>query len=363
MNNNDDERGGKPSASSMSRCLACPGSVKLCAGLKPGAKSKQPVYTQEGEAIHATLAGESDVEELTPDLREKHERLDAKRQVVEARFGKALWINEKKRWWSPNRRYSGRFDRTGFNGHRAILIDYKTGRLEVTPAARNLQLRTGVVLLYRNMPHLSEIHAAIIQDHRPITTTTYDEEAIEASCLQIENIVKATEADDAPRIAGLDQCRFCPAAGTTCPEHKEWVTKGMDVPEGTAGEWGPEDWASFCESIPLLRKWIDSRVAQAKDMLAADPASIPGFFLKPGGRTEIDSRVVRHLVEQGYDFDELCTAFSVSKNKLRPVLGKLTNTKGRVLDAMLYKLCGKFMTTKRNAPTLEPKKEEPEETE
>jgi hypothetical protein len=361
MNNNDDERGGKPSASSMSRYLACPGSAKLCAGLETGAKSKQPVYTQEGEAIHAALAGESEVEELTPDLRDKHERLDAKRQVVEARFGKALWINER-RFWSPNKRYSGRFDRTGFHGHRAILIDYKTGRLEVTPAARNLQLRAGVALLSHNFPHLTEIQAAIIQDRRPITTTTYDEESIKASCAQIENIVKATEADDAPRNAGLDQCRFCPAAGT-CPEHKEWVTKGMDVPEGTAGEWGPEDWSSFCESIPLLRKWLDCRVAQAKDMLAEDPASIPGYFLKPGSLTEkIDSRVVRHLVEQGYDFDELCAAFSVSKTKLRPVLGKLTSTKGRVLDAMFYKLCGNFMTTKRNAPTLEPKKEEPEET-
>src|SRR5262245_34876390 len=46
---------------------------------------------------------------------------------------------------------------------RALIMDYKTGRLETDEAADNLQLRTEAVLLKHNFPELEEIRAAIIE--------------------------------------------------------------------------------------------------------------------------------------------------------------------------------------------------------
>jgi hypothetical protein len=345
----------------MGQYQLCPGCVNLCRTLPPESRDSQPEWTTDGEAIHAALAGERSPEELTPEQLAKHDRLDYMLEVVKARFGMGIWMKER-RIWSENEDYSGRFDVTAVSADKGLVLDYKTGWQKVTDAARNLQVRTGVVLLKKAFPKLRQISGVILQIGRPISMTTYDEEDIAAAREQIESIVESTKAQDAPRRAGTVQCQFCPAAKAgACPEHQAMVTETLDVGslgEITSDKWTPQQWAQFCNTVSAARKWIDSRVAEAKSRLADDPESVPGWFLKPGKVVEsIDAKALAHLVDQGYDFDALSAAAKLSKTKLRPVLGQLSKTKGKVLDALYWRLLGKFITTKRSAPELAPKDE------
>ena len=356
-----DERRGRPSASGMGQYQLCPGCVNLCRTLPPEDREAQPEWTTDGEVIHAALAGEKSPEELTPEQLTKHNRLDYMLEVVKAKFGMGIWMKER-RIWSPKEDYSGRFDQMAVGGDKGAVLDFKTGWQKVTEAARNLQIRTGVVLLKKEFPKLRQISGIVLQIGRPISMTTYDEEDIAAAREQIDAIVGATKPEGAPRRAGAVQCQFCPAAKAgTCPEHQAMVTETLDVGslgEVTSDKWTPEQWAQFCDTVSSARKWIDSRVSEAKERLAEDPESVPGWFLKPGKVVEnIDAKALAHLVDQGYDFDTLAGAARLSKTKLRPVLGQLSKTKGKVLDALYWRLLGKFITTKRSAPELSRKEE------
>ena len=350
-----DERRGKPSASGMADYARCPGRVNICNTIE--VEDKPRSYTTDGDAIHSALAGETKTEDLTPDQRAKAAKLMRSRDVLQARFGEdAKWISEE-RFWSEKEDYSGRFDLVGIKGRRAIVIDYKSGYQEVAEASRNLQLRCGVALLKQFDPDLNEISAAVVQVNRPITLTTYEVEDIDDAIAQIQLVVNDTKAETAPRRPGTSQCQFCPAATAgACPEHQAYATSALKegaVESALAVAWTPEQWAIFCERAPEARKWLDQRAEDARNILANDPDAIPGWFLKPGAVVEkIDPFVLEYLVESGYDWKRLMEAVSVSKSKLRRLLGELSDTKGKDLTNLFWKAAGAYITTKRNQPSL-----------
>lgn len=104
-------------------------------------------------------------------------------------------------------------------GATALIVDYKTGRGEVTPSKRNLQLLALAVLLKENYPKVRKVHAAILQTREPVEVATFTTKQLRAGKELIMNILEIALTPSARRFAGRSNVS---SAGTRRVAQRRW---------------------------------------------------------------------------------------------------------------------------------------------
>jgi len=196
-----DERERLPSASGMERLALCPGSFLL--EVERGEKTTSDDAAL-GNRIHDWLAWRN--VQLAPEEQELADACDAQANQLMTEWrctGDApkVEIIREQRLWARDadgleRTWSGKPDvviiaedpATGTR--RALVVDYKTGRGDVTEAAGNMQLRALAVLVAEEF-NVTEVRVAIVQPlaGRP-TVCDYDDIALAVAKVEIDAIVR-----------------------------------------------------------------------------------------------------------------------------------------------------------------------------
>ena len=349
----EDERKGRPSASAMGRYDLCPGSWAM-----PMAEEDSTAESLEGDRVHAALAGISSPNDLSETERGKYVYLDRLKQVVLDRYG-GLALAKEERIWAPSGAWSGKPDgviSAPASEETGTVYDYKAGFLKVSDAARNLQLRSLIVLAHWRWPEIRIWHGAVLQYRRPITVTTYEGEILEAAVSQITSIVESLDDEEAERNPGPEQCRFCPAKNV-CPEYQSWTTGAVEVlaplGESLAASWTPQRWARFLSVYGEAKKWMERLREEAKKTLKEDEDAIPGFALKPGKTaTRVESDALPDLIANGYSLSELLPAIRVSVPELRSIMKAKSGLGDERLEALLYDTVAEHITKTQYADEI-----------
>lgn len=225
---NNDPRQGLPSASGLHRLVNCPGSFRaakeaIAKGMTPPDDSEEAA---SGTRIHRWLETESEqdwaalsydeqrtatlcqgqAQRLIADFSKRHGWAD--RDIREKRFaitafgvtgdisGPLPWIG------------SGQADRIVKSGGHMLILDYKTGRGDVTPADANDQLRGLAPLVSHFRPETVEVAIVAPLSGQP-TTAVFSRELLKAAKAWL--VGKWLDAPRDERTAAGAWCQYCPA--------------------------------------------------------------------------------------------------------------------------------------------------------
>jgi len=228
----DDPRLGYPSCSSLGRVMACPASVaREREAVKHQRKRKDDGSALSGTKIHAVLAGELDQSELgiwesvvADQCRELETELRAELGMADGTpglmkfFGSRMWLHAPDEGTRTN--LSGEVDvlYTLESAGTALIIDYKTGRVEVEAAADNWQMAGYAVVAFgtkAGLPrNLKTIYVAVIQPQATKKTTLAKYEISEIRQLvdRVERQLELAEHPSAIAVPGY-HCTYCQAMG------------------------------------------------------------------------------------------------------------------------------------------------------
>ena len=283
MSSNGDLRGGWPSASAIENLSLCPGAFSA---QKDIAEEQMSFDALKGIRIHSYLEGK---QELILDVAEQDiaDELEAKRELLEAelfpRAKKIVTVMKEHRMWLTAPafpaavNFSGMADHIMIQGATALIVDYKTGRGEVTPSSRNLQLLALAVLLKGNFPKVRKIHAAILQTREAVEVATFNTKQLREGKELIISILELALTPSARRFAGEKQCKWCKFK-TQCPEAMGAMLTLVQVTELT----DPTRFAELLDYVGVAKKLIPEIEKKAREILDNDPYSIPGYKIAEG---------------------------------------------------------------------------------
>lgn len=276
-------------ASSMYRWRACPGSVKLCQGIK----SKPSSYAEEGTKAHEVAAkyletGHWPEEAVDGDI------LDAVdvyvREVGKASVQKEteLFVEKKFDLSSVHPLLYGTADAVVWDPRVKIMrvFDYKHGAgipVEVEDNPQLLYYALGALLnLKVPAKHAKYVEVVIVQPRCPHPDGPVRKKIYSVMEVLIDfkdelfEAAKRTEAENAPLNSG-DHCRFCPGAAI-CPLLNQNAVEVAKEIFSEVTSYDPEKLAKALHWLPTLEAWIKQVRAFAYEE-ATQGRTPPGFKL------------------------------------------------------------------------------------
>ncbi len=342
------DRGDKPSCSSFGRYSLCAGSFQI--GLLVPRDEGGP-EAQLGTDVHLALSGAK--VELTEEgegiynlCRYHLEKLQDEVIGKEVTFQSLV---EQRLWWKGE--WSGQADRIDIFEDAALVIDYKTGRGEVTPADRNMQLRGLAVLVKRRFPTLKKIYVAIIAP-RSIGTTLacYDEEGLAAATEEVLELVSEISKEHAPRTPAPSACKYCPAK-SVCPEVAEKALTLPDSPAPTTLT--SEKLSELLVIAEYVEDYIMAIRMEAKSRLALG-VPLKGWYMKDGAKKRAieNPTAAYNILADKMSPEDFAGACSVSVTSLEKAYAKSTGLKGKAAKEAFDSELAPVITTKQNASSL-----------
>jgi hypothetical protein len=272
-----DERGGKPSASKGEDYEACHGKHQMESGLKDTSSAA----AEEGNRIHLWLEDDQAIELSRDELALAKEMESQRCDVMDFVFPEwrdnppSIIIKEERLWYRGNR-YSGKADFVAINGKKALIVDYKCGRVPVSHARVNGQMRWNVALLDCEYD-LEYVTVALIQPRCSTPTVfTYDLKGIKKARRRVTATLRKMEAENPSLSAGEKQCKYCKAKGF-CPElnkKQEAISRVSD-----AAELSTSQLSELLVAIPAIEAKCKAIKSHAKDLLRENPNAIEGWEL------------------------------------------------------------------------------------
>lgn len=281
-----DERQGRPSASGMQRLFLCPGSWQ--------AEKKCPVDEESEDAalgtmLHAcmeqgTMPEDPEDAEAVAWCREMENALCKKYLGEEIRY--ALVWRESRVFERVDRLFSGKPDMVAVRDFKALVVDYKFGRLPVAAAECNLQLSALAVLVMDMFDEgdIDEVFVCILQPYasrKEPAVCRYTRESVEQARAFFRACIEKAQDEHAPLKPSEKACRYC-RAQSSCPAVKLAL---VNVTSGdlTAAweEWSPEKRREAYDLAKLAKRWAASVESKVKADLKAE-VEIPGLKLSPG---------------------------------------------------------------------------------
>lgn len=358
-----DEREKLPSASSLVRYYACPGSFLLEANI-PDVKKSDDAAT--GDRIHAALAGE------TVHLSHEEEKVFNLCRKIELELLERLNIpddsrvlREQRLWYTSEdweKLWSGKPDAIYFDRPRALIIDYKTGRGEVEDPSSNLQLRALAVLL-RHVYGVQEISVAIIQPYATMKpeVCTYTEEDLQKAHDEICSVMNRVKQPNQPIVPTVEGCKYCKAKGVHCPHSREAaIAPPMSdmpaniTPDAIAATLTSQKLGDFLKRAAMAESIIEACKEEAKRRLS-DGDTIPGWTLKPGAvRQKIckPEEVFARFVKAGGNQDLFMSTVTISNGSLKESLKLTTGASGQDLEYQFAELIEGCVETSTSSPSL-----------
>jgi len=300
----NDPRRGLSSGSKMGRLAECPGSLAMENEIRvsgrgfelpdPARGSGLKIHNWNAKEVTGKITAEIDLS--SDELVTARKAAELRNAALEYWRSQAATNNEdelviEKRFWYRRGLiplFSAQLDIAVINhaGRRALILDYKSGRLEVEEAADNLQLRTEVVLLKHNYPDLEEISAAIIEPwvSWDSVQVMYKSDDLRQAENQILAIVDSTIWKADKRVAG-PWCKHC-SAKIYCQEAIDYVQTipkfdaEKMVAELPRGEAGTKLW----ERLKVAKKLLEAIETAYTRILQDVPDALPGYVLPERGR-------------------------------------------------------------------------------
>ena len=282
-----DERQGLPSASGMQRLFLCPGSWN--------AERKCPIDEESEDAAMGTMLHACMEQGTPPEDPEDAEAVAWCREMEKALCEKHLGMKEnwtdvqtvrEVRLFERDRLFSGKPDMVAVWDRKALVVDYKFGRIPVSPAECNLQLSALAVLVMdgHEAYHTDEVFVCILQPYasrKEPAVCRYTRESVEQARAFFRACIEQAQDEHAPLKPSEKACRYC-RAQSSCPAVKlalVQVTSG----DLTAAweEWSPEKRREAYDLAKLAKRWAASVESKVKADLKAE-VEIPGLVLAPG---------------------------------------------------------------------------------
>jgi len=346
----DDPRRGLSSASIMYRVANCSGSETLILSLREVGKYYElpSLAIASGNRIHNYLEFEglglsAQAEDFfkvlnTEERAVSRKAVEIRNSLVDEFLGNGSQkeiIVEKRFWYRQHLRprFSGQPDFIAIKDRRALIVNYKSGRVEAEPAADNLQLRTEAVLLKHNRPELEQIIASIVE---PLVSweseaVAYDQKDLARAEQEILAFVDRAQWNRETRVAGV-WCRYCNARAH-CREALAYINSFpsprpenliSELPRGDAG-------TQLWEKIKVAKKLLETLEQTYTRILEDEPSALPGYILPRQGRPR---RIVpfpaklKEALSKYLTGDEVdgCANFNLTK------IEELIGIKHRVLD-------------------------------
>lgn len=379
-NDEDDPRLGLPSASSLFRLALCPGSHALIRFLRENHKIDRDTSDDaaSGLRIHESLAqsrrswigADSNLSERETETALKC--FELRERVVREWCGDItsnyMTFVEERMFYRDekgNVRFSGQPDYVAidFRHCRALIIDYKTGHTESTPAADNMQLRALAVCLKSEYESLLEIDAAIVEPwvSHDVERVRYGVAELADAAFQLTEIAVAAErgAEMSTRIAG-DWCKYCDAR-VHCPEARAVavsvvhdfdlasIATDADLPTGDAG-------VQLYRKIKLAQRLLDDLERGYERVLAFNPDALPGYKLPDVGRARryvANSVLFKESLAEYLSSNEIDTAGATFHlDKIRELFGLTTGLTDEPLRHKFESLIRDSLATKHDKPHI-----------
>jgi hypothetical protein len=376
-----DERRGYTSASNALADSLCKRRFLLQQG-QPDESSKD---AESGSRIHAALAkfvtgdghgNRAELAALSLDEREVYDRCLAIEGKIVPQFfaGKldGLRVFREQRLWAKiahngsHISHSGKPDVVYRAGLKAIVIEYKTARGEVSESPRNLQLRDQAVLVRGTYVPTNEIGTVVIQPLVTMTPTiaVYNQTDLELAAKQMFDRVIGCHDPNAKAVPGDAQCQYC-RAKRICPEYAKWAGQMtppamLTVLEVPMQSWTPAQCATAAAALAPAEKFLDQLKAFLKQKLEADPASVPGWFLQPGSvreRITDPQKVFERFSQLGGKVEQFMACVTVGKGDLKKALNEVSGAKGKALEQAMGTVLAGCVEEKQAAPMLKRKDE------
>lgn len=239
----EDARKGLASASRMDRVKHCPGSLAAEAGLEEDADQDPSMLSvqTEGDEAHAAMEAEDfdsiddeEVKRLAEGLKElETEAMDRFCQDLQLskQEAKSIHIVREERFWikdgAGNDIASAQPDLVAIYGESALVLDYKTGYLPVTETARNMQIRTQVLAVWKNRPELKFIRGSVAAYRLTgsLKSVDYDVTSLWQAQRELKFVLWRAREQDAERVPG-EWCRYC-LAKSRCPQAAAYALIGI----------------------------------------------------------------------------------------------------------------------------------------
>lgn len=274
--------------SSAERWFACPGSISASVGMS----NESGKFAAEGTAAHSlaayclehgfdaarfigAVAGPDGVDDdvaavadETTTFEVDEEMADAVQQYLDLcrRFMVTPWeydIEQRLDLTAVHKDVFGTGDFVAYHPETKalVVVDYKHGKGHAVEVDQNKQLLTyglGAALRHHNRG-ISGIDLYVVQPRRPHKDGSerwarYDTVDLLEFRVALADAATATEAPDAPRVAG-DWCFFCPAAAT-CVERRELAMKAAESEFGEVEGMSPDDIARILLQADQMKNWI-----------------------------------------------------------------------------------------------------------
>jgi hypothetical protein len=369
----------------MYRLANCPGSHTLITSLRQAGRYYELPnrYTVTGQRIHRWLATEQLVERANPFFQEAEKEMNVEELRLADKCAKLRndlvieWngvdsfdgsdlerIIEQRFWYRQGLwpRFTGQpdFALIDQRNRRAIIVNYKTGRIEAEPAADNLQLRTEIVLLKHAHPELEEIDGAIIEP-----MLTWESERVHyalASLAEAENqilaIVDRAQWERNKRFAG-SWCALCPARAN-CREALDYVqsvprpdlmnSAFVELPRGEPG-------TVLWEKIKVAKKLLATLEEVYTQILEAEPDALPGYVLPAEGHEQrqvpfpakLKAALAEHLTSDEIDG---CAKFYLGK--IEELFGLKHKLAGKELEKTFGRLISDAIAIVHDRPFIRP---------
>lgn len=280
----NDERQGLPSASGMQRLFLCPGSWQ--------AEKNCPVDDESEDAALGTMLHACMEKGTMPEDPQDAEAIAWCREMEEFLCEKYLgntdfsYYREVRLFERGNRLFSGKPDMIAVGARRALVVDYKFGRLPVAAAECNLQLSALAVLVMDMFEEgaVDEVFVCILQPYasrKEPAVCRYARESVEQARAFFRASIEKARDEHAPLKPSEKACRYC-RAQSSCPAVKLTL---VNVTSGdlTAAweEWSPEKRREAYDLAKLAKRWAASVESKVKADLKAE-VEIPGLKLSPG---------------------------------------------------------------------------------
>lgn len=256
-------------------------------------------------------------------------------------------------------RFTGQPDFLIMDPKRALILDFKSGRLEADPAADNLQLRTYAVLAKNEYPDLEQIEAAIIEPNVSWESerVLYTEQTLAIAEREILSIVDEA-AWNLKRTAG-PWCKHCPAR-IHCPEAQNYIQTALDysqvrslIKDLPRGEAGSNLWAK----IGLAEKLLADMRAAYRQIMLDDPDALPGYILPAEGhqrRTVTDPAKFKFALETEISAKDMDALADYPVAKIEEMYGQAVGLTGKKLRADFEERTAGSVTVSRDQPFIRP---------
>jgi hypothetical protein len=241
----------------------------------------------------------------------------------------------------------------------AIIWDSKFGRVPVTPAECNDQLRSYTVMFAEHF-ECDQVIVAIgqpwLKAPQSLHAAKYQGEHIPLFKAEMLSMLRAARQKGAKRFASPEACRFC-LGRAICPE----AVKNVEILSTISVEALTPDQLEALEPVVKIAEGvIEARKAQLKLLAAGDKLKIFTLSKESFNREVKDIKAARSAVVESAKLltnDDFDKATEVSVSKLQALIAKAKGVSEKKAKPLIEEALGELITFKPREKSLKKREE------